>query len=331
MIRRLAACTMALVLALLTVWPPAAALAQANPKDTSFVVGEGAGSYVQAAVPALTGAVDRLASELDAFPGDATPKQAKDASWRRRILELRLLMDLNAFAYDKDKMKSYRDIVDHAYEVSGSYQDLDVFEKEIGQPINPDIVAARKVEADDGVGPLRDPGFRNELKGFFSSPLKGARKNGGPGIWDLTETKASDGFDAIGNAALLQTGVIRHLQGSDLGVNDINDPNQALYFHVIRKQVRDVIIMSAMYPEIKNGVGDTIKPLTDLVNDYGDVMDAYFSLQFAQQNGMDTGKVAPELAREFGVAQGTKDQIVNSHALDAVAIQLNAVRDAHGH
>jgi hypothetical protein len=41
--------------------------------------------------------------------------------------------------------------------------------------------------------------------------------------------------------------------------------------------------------------------------------------------------VAPELAREFGVAQGTKDQIVNSHALDAVAIQLNAVRDAHGH
>jgi len=44
---------------------------------------------------------------------------------------------------------------------------------------------------------------------------------------------------------------------------------------------------------------------------------------------MDTEKVAAELRREFEVAQAAKDQFINAHALDTMAIQLNGVRDAH--
>src|SRR4051794_155599 len=91
-----------LLLTVLTASPAPAAHAQAapSPKDTPIAVGEGAGTYTQAAAPSLTGAFDRVIGELDAAPAGPTPKQVKDLSFRRRFLELRLLMDLNAFAYD---------------------------------------------------------------------------------------------------------------------------------------------------------------------------------------------------------------------------------------
>jgi hypothetical protein len=44
---------------------------------------------------------------------------------------------------------------------------------------------------------------------------------------------------------------------------------------------------------------------------------------------MDTEKVAAELRREFEKSQTMKDQFIETHALDAMAIRLNEVRDAH--
>ena len=98
-------------------------------------------------------------------------------------------------------------------------------------------------------------------------------------------------FDATGNAALLQSGILSHLQGSDLGINDIFDPDQALYFHGIRKEMRSVVILSAMYPDTNAATREAVKPLSDLVGDYGDVMEAFNSYVFALQNGMDTSKI----------------------------------------
>ena len=151
---------------MLAALPPAGAWAQANPKDTSPVVGEGAGTYTQAAAASTVGAFDRLFGELDAVPGDVTPQQVKDASWRRRILELRLQMDFNAFAYDKDKLKSFRDIVDRAYEATGVYQDAADSGREIGQPLPPEVVAQRLSEMNDALGPLRDG--RGQLRQFLA-------------------------------------------------------------------------------------------------------------------------------------------------------------------
>jgi hypothetical protein len=319
-----------IALLVLGAWPPAGAWAQAKPKDTSPVVGEGAGLYTQAAGVSTVGALDRLWGELEGVPGDVTAEQVKDASWRRRILELRLQMDFNAFAYDKDQLKGFRDQVDRAYEASGVYQDLNVFEKELGAPPPPEVTAQRLSEMNDALAALRDNGSRSQMRRFLASPLRAPRtKRSGPGLWDLTGSRATNDFDAVGNAANFETGIVAYLQGVDLGVSDIFDPNQAAQFHLVRKHMRDVVILSAMYPPISDVTRDAVKPLDDLVDDYGDVMDAFSALQFAKAYGMDTDKVSAELSREFDVAQNSKNQFINAHALDTLAVQLNGVRDAH--
>jgi hypothetical protein len=313
-------------------WPASAVWAQAKPKDTGPVVGNGDGTYVQAAGVSTVGALDRVVSELDGVPNNPSPQDVKDASWRRRILELRLQMDFNAFAYDKVKLKGYRDLVDRAYESAGVYQDVSVYEKELAPQTVPQPVKDQRLrEMNEALAIFRNGGQRGELRSFLSAPEKNIRKGGGPGLWDLTGSRASNNLDAVGNAAEFQSGIVRYLQGADLGVNNITDPNQAAQFHLIRKHMRDVVILSAMYPPISDATRDAIKPIDDLVDDYGDVMDAFNSYEFAQQNGMDTDKVAAELQREFGVAQTSKNAFIDAHALDALALQLNGVRDAHRH
>lgn len=328
--RRRVAAWLLIVMMVVVAWPPAGAWAQARPKDTSPVVGEGNGMYTQAAAVSTVGALDRLWGELEGVPGDVSAQAVKDASWRRRILELRLQMDFNAFAYDKDKLKGFRDQVDRAYEASGVYQDINVFEKELGEPAPPEATAQRLSEMNDALAAIRDPGSRGELRRFLGAPMGGPReKGGGPGLWDLTGSRATNDLDAVGNAANFTTGIVGYLQGADLGVNNIYDPDQAAQYHLIRKHMRDVVILSAMYPPVSDATRDAVKPLVDLVNDYGDVMDAFDALQFAQANGMNTDKVSAELSREFDIANNAKNQFIDNRALDAMALQLNGVRDAH--
>jgi len=319
-----------LVALLLTVGPATGVFAQSS-KDTPIVVGEGAGQYVQAASPTVTGAFDRAITSIDAADLNAPPKAVKDTSFRRRLLELRLVMDVNAFAYDKDKLKTYRDMVDRAYEGTGVFQDIVDFEKELGTPVPPEILDNRRSEMLDALGPLRDQRLRNEMRSFFSKPEKKIRDGGGPRLWDLTGAVATSEFDATGNAAKLQAGILRHLQGSDLGIHDIFDPDQALYFHGIRKEMRSVVLLSAMYPDTNAATREAVKPLDDLVGDYGDVMEAFNSYVFALQNGMDTSKVGAEVVREFEKSQQTKNQFIETNALDTMAAQVNRVRDAHRH
>ena len=285
--------------------------------------------YVQAAAPSLIGAFDRAVSEIDAAGADWTPKQVKDASFRRRLLELRLLMDTNAFAYNRDLLKQYRDIVDHTYESVGIYQDIVDIEKELGTTVNPDVVEGRRVEMNDGLAAMRNLNVRQAMRSFFAAPLTAPRRGGGPGLWDLTGSVATNSFDATGNAAELQSGIVRFLQGSDLGVTDIFDPNQALHFHNIRREMRSVVLLSTMYPATNEATRDVVVPLVELIDDYGDVLEAYNAYTYAVQNGLDTTKVEPELRREFDRALMMKEQFVETHALDAMVIRINQVRDAH--
>jgi hypothetical protein len=318
------------VMALLAAWPPAGASAQGSPKDTPIAVGEGNGTYTQAARASLVGALDRAFADMEAFPADGTPRQVKDAGFRRRLLELRLLMDLNAYAYDRDQLQSYRDTVDRAYESVGVFQDVTDIEKELGITVNPDVVAQRRAEMYDALGPLRDGSVRARMRRFLGSPLGAPRTKGGaPRLWDITGIAANNRLDAVGNAAAFQSGIIRHLQSVDLGVSDIFDPSQAAYFHMIRKDMRDVVLLSAMYPAISGPTRDAVAPLTELVGDYGDTLEAFTAYEFGHQAGMDTEKVATELRREFERAQMIKNQFMETHALDTMAIALNGVRDAH--
>jgi hypothetical protein len=327
MVRRVAAWL--LVAVLLATWPPTGALAQ-SPRDTPIAVGEGAGVYVQAASTSLVGALDRALGALDATPADATPQQVRDSGYRRRLLELRLLMDLNAYAYDRDRLRPYRDIVDRAYEQVGVYQDITDIEKELAITVSPQVTAQCLSEMQEALGPLRDGNVRSEMRRFLSASLAATRTKGGaPRLWDITGSAATDRLAAVGNAAEFQSGIIRHLQSIDLGVSDIFDPAQAAYFHMVRKDMRDVVVLSAMFPPIKDNTRDAVAPLNELVGDYGDTLEAFTAYEFALDNGMDTEKVAAELRREFERAMAMKGQLWDNHGLDTMAIALNGVRDAH--
>jgi hypothetical protein len=321
------ACALLLVAALVAI--PQTVLAQ---QGLTPVTGGGLGRYVGAAPTELQGALDKLTAELDAVPLDATPEQIRAATFRRRILELRLLMDLNSFAYERPKLNEFRADIDAPYEAVGRYQDLPMIQKALGTDLDPQVIQNYRTEMNDALGPLRDQGIRAAMREFFAHPLASVRsKQGGPGLWDISGTRAAEAFDATGNAALMESGIVNELQGSDIGVVDIFDPSQETQLHLVRKRLRSVLLLATLFPATGDAIQDVRKPLDDLVSAYGDVNDAYTIYTFARNSGMNADEVANTVRDDFAHAQAVKDQVVQTHALDALAIALNSVRDSHRH
>src|SRR5436190_1146825 len=134
-VRKLAACLV--MIALVTAWPASGVYAQAAPaiahpalvqKDQKSKNNNDNNSknqkskqapqpsvYSRQAVPVLIGAFDRAMSEIDGAPDTLSPTDVKNATFRRRLLELRLLMDTDSFLYNHDQLQAYRDVVDAAY------------------------------------------------------------------------------------------------------------------------------------------------------------------------------------------------------------------------
>jgi hypothetical protein len=306
--------------------PATAALAQ---QGLTPVAGGGEGRYVRAAPTELQGALDRLTGELDAIPLDATPEVVRAATFRRRILELRLLMDFNSFAYERPTMNVFRADVDRPYEAVGRYQDLPMIQTALGTELDPNVVQDRLQAMNDALAPLRDQRVRDAMRTFFSHPLASVRpKQGGPGLWDVSQVRAAEGFDATGNLALLDEGIIHSLQGSDLGVNDIFDPAQETQFHLIRKRVRSALLLATLFPASSAAIQDARKPLDDLVSAYGDTNDAFTVYLYAKEVGINVDATAATVRDDFAKAQGIKNQVVETHALDALAIALSGVRDS---
>jgi hypothetical protein len=159
MVRQRVMC--AVVMTVLLVWPEAAAHAQ---QGLTPVAGGGAGTYAPAAAIQVLGALDRLFGELDAAPGQPTPDEVRAATFRRRILELRLLIDLDTFAYERPKLQSYRDLIDTAYEAVGRYQDLPMIQKALQTDLDPNVVRNRLNEMTGALGPLRTPNIRAAMR-----------------------------------------------------------------------------------------------------------------------------------------------------------------------
>lgn len=300
--------------------------------NTVPVVGNGDGRYTDAAPVALTGALDRVTGELDASPWPPTPREVKDLTFRRRMIELRLLMDLHALAYDRDLIKSYREAVDNAYEAVGQYQDIAVVEKLLQVEVSQDLKDDLFNQMNGAVFIFRDQRIRGEMRSFLARPLRDVRTDRGlrtPGIWDVAGEVPTDNYDTIGNVAMLASGVLRSLQSRDLGVHDIFDMNQAIAYHTIRRQLRNVLLYSAMFPALNAATQDVVVPLDEFVDDYGEVNDAHTAFLYAQGIGADANAAGAELQREWEKSFEIKNLVVETHALDALAARLNQVRDAH--
>jgi len=306
---------------------PAAVQAQ---QGLTPVSGGGEGRYTEAAPTEILGALDKLTAELDAVPMDATPDQVRAATFRRRILEMRLLLDLNSFAYERPLMNTFRQDLDAPYESIGEYQDLPMVQKALGTDLDPGYVQSRLTAMNNSLVPLRDPNIRAAMRSFFAHPLAGARQQqGGPGLWDFSGARAADGFDATGNAALMGAAIVQNLQTSDIGVNDIFDQTQETQFHLIRKRLRSVLVLATLFPATGDAIQGVRQPLDDLVSAYGDANDAYTTYLYAKQLGINVDGTANTVRDTFAKAQATKDHVLQTHALDALAAALNGVRDNH--
>ena len=126
----------------------------------------------------------------------------------------------------------------------------------------------------------------------------------------------------------MESGIVNELQGSDIGVIDIFDPSQETQLHLVRKRLRSVLLLATLFPATGEAIQDVRKPLDDLVSAYGDVNDAYTIYTFARNSGVNADEVANIVRDDFAKAQAVKDQVVETHALDALAIALNSVRDS---
>src|ERR1700710_93437 len=96
-------------------------------RQTTFTV-DGSGTYLSTAGAATTGAFDRAMQVLDGFPEQTTPEAVKSATFRRRLLELRVMMDLYASAYAPILLHTFRKAVDDGYEQVGDFQDVSVIQ-----------------------------------------------------------------------------------------------------------------------------------------------------------------------------------------------------------
>src|SRR5215212_2869820 len=98
-------------------------------------------SYTDAAVPHMLTQYEFVFSELDQLADDPSAEDTKSSELRKRLLDLRLLMDLYAFAFDEQDYDFHRDIVDEAYERTGEYKDLFDAQAIDKQPINEEFAA----------------------------------------------------------------------------------------------------------------------------------------------------------------------------------------------
>src|SRR4051812_14335825 len=143
---------------------------QQPPIPASPVTIAGTGSYSEVAGSAVVEAFDRAMQELDGWPEQASPTDVKNATLRRRLLELRILMDYAAYVYDPNLLGTFRQIVDDAYERVGLYQDLDVVQTILQTPIKPDIVNVRQIRMNVALAALRSPNIRSIMRGFLAAP-----------------------------------------------------------------------------------------------------------------------------------------------------------------
>jgi hypothetical protein len=302
----------------------------AGPPDG--IVADQAATYSTVAAPTLLSALDRAGQELDAFPGQPTPSEVKALTFRRRLLELRLLMDFGAFAYDPVLMGMFRDTIDDAYEQIGTYQDLSVVQDILKTSPPTTLVGQRAVRMTIALAPLRAPEVRAAMQDMFSGPsteIRSLAAKDVPRLWSLAQTSPSQDLDAVGNVALLGASLLRGLQGPDIFVADIFDPQQETRFHDVRKALRSLLLLVQMFPDTRDATQAVREPLADLVSQYGDVNDAIVAYRTAQAFGGNVDLAVEDLRKEFAKAQARQELVVSERSFDAMIASLTTVQETH--
>jgi hypothetical protein len=290
------------------------------------------GSYAQVGSAAVVGAFDRTMQELEAWPEQSTPTDVKNATFRRRLLELRLLMDYAAFSYDPNLLGTFRGLVDDSYEQVGRYQDLDVVQGLLQAPITPDLVNVRQIRMNVALASLRSPTVRSAMRAFLASPSSSIRSLDAkdvPLLWKTAGQTPTDQLDGVGNGAMFGASTLAGVQASGPFVADVFDPVQEAHFHDIRKGTRAILLLMNMFPDTSKALVGSAEPLFALVSQYGDVNDAFTAYRLAPTLGVGQDAAAAFLRDEFIKAQARQQAVVDAHSFDAVIARLQQVQQQH--
>jgi hypothetical protein len=292
------------------------------------------GPYVQVASGAVVEAFDRTMQEIDGVSEGITPGEVKNTTFRRRLLELRILMDYAAYAYDPNLLGTFRGLVDDAYERVGLFQDVDVIQTLLQTQVPADITSVRQIRMNVALGALRSPSIRPIMRNFLASPsgpIRTLAPKDTPQLWTIAQQTPNDSLDAVGNAALFGASALAGIQASNPFISVVFDPTQEAHFHDVRKGTRSILLLMNMFPDTRRALPGTAEPLFGLVSQYGDVNDAFTAYKIAPTLGIGQDAPATFLRGEFTKAQARQQVVVDAHSYDALINNLNQVKNQHQH
>ena len=309
-----------------------AGVALADEETPRFEASVESRRYTEAARREVLMHFSHVVGEIDRFPGQPTPEEAKKAELRKRLLDLRLAMDFNAFAYEPKDVARYRDLIDEMYEVVGQYKDLHDVQEVDGLPIDLAERDRRWNDMINAVAPFRQADVRHKFEkayGEFESSPVSLSSDDRPRLWRIAGIEPTDSLDSAGNAARLGRAVLYNLRAEGLLVDDIFDVAQEERFHDVRKALRSVLVLADMFPSLNQGVAEVREPFDDLVKDYGKANDQAVAYHEAQRHGQNLEERAAALSKAFQKAQEEAREFESEGHLDAFAAALAAVEAAH--
>jgi hypothetical protein len=244
--------------------------------------------------------------EASILPVDATPDQMKSSNLRKRLLDLRLMLDFNAYLYDPDQLEPIREKVDAAYETVGLYKDLYDQSQLTGDPIDPDEQAKRASAMNDSLGWLRDAAERRAMAESLGRPgqkILDFTNKETPRLWRIADITPVAGQSSLATVALLCANALTNLEHDGLLVDDILDPEQEAQFHDVRKALRSILVLVDMFPTGADVVGEQREALASLVDAYGEVNDASIAYHDAEAAGHGEDDRRDDLQKAYKKAQ----------------------------
>lgn len=248
-----------------------------------------------------------VSAEAKTLDISLSPEELKSSSLRKRLLDLRLMMDFNAYIYDPEDLGPLRDQVDAAYETLGLYKDLYDQSKLTGEPIDPEEQSRRSAAMVASLAWLYNDRARSDSLDVIKKPqhkVLDFTEKEQPRLWRIADVSPTAAKSSLAMAALISGNALANLLHDGLLVDDILDPDQEAHFHDIRKALRSILVLIDMFPTAQDVVGDAREPLAKLVDAYGDVNDASIAYHEATDAGRkEADALRDDLVKEYKKAQ----------------------------
>jgi hypothetical protein len=286
-------------------------------------------TYLKAAPDALQTYAAIVYDELQKLPPNVRPEQMKSSDLRKRLLDLRLMLDFNAFLYDPDRLRQMRDQVDSAYEAIGQFKDLFDQSELTGESIDPTEESVRGAAMIASLEWLRNSDQRLAFMQFLREPegkILDQKKKDLPRLWRIADVTPSNNQSALSIVALVSGNGLTNLIDAGLIVDDITDAEQEARFHDVRKGLRSFLVLVDMFPTAEDVVGDRREPLEKLVDAFGDVNDASIAYHDALAADRFVDERRDDLAKEYKKARNLAQEIVEKGQLNEYISRLTSLQ-----